>query len=123
MPDIFMNAGGVTVSYFEWTKNLSHMRYGRLERRLDHARRLNLVGAIEGLVDRPFEGPLRERLTAGTSEEDLVNSGLEETMVNAFQEIVEIRSRYKKIDDLRTAAYLCAIEKIAASYLELGVFP
>jgi len=123
LPDIFMNAGGVTVSYFEWTKNISHMRYGRLEKRLDHAKRMNLVGAIEGLVGRRFEGSLRTTLTRGTDEEDLVNSGLEETMVTAFQQILDIRDRYKKVNDLRTAAYLCAIEKIAAAYLELGVFP
>ena len=123
MPDIFMNSGGVTVSYFEWTRNISHIRYGRLDRRLDHARRTNLVDAIEGLVDRRFDRQQRTRLTAGTNEEDLVNAGLEETMVTAFQEIVDIRNRYKKVTDLRTAAYLCAIEKVAAAYLELGIFP
>jgi len=123
MPDIFMNAGGVTVSYFEWTRNISHMRYGRLERRLDHDRRTNLVGAIEELVGRRFDGPRRSGLTAETQEEDLVNSGLEETMVTAFREILEIRNRYRAVKDLRTAAYLCAIEKIAAAYLELGIFP
>ena len=82
MPDIFMNAGGVTVSYFEWTRNISHMRYGRLDRRLDHARRTNLVDAVEELVDRRFDHKKREKLTEGTDEEDLVNSGLEETMAH-----------------------------------------
>jgi len=123
MPDIFMNSGGVTVSYFEWTKNLSHMRYGRLEKRLDEAKRENLVGSIEKLVDRRFTGALRENLTRGTGEEDLVNSGLEETMITAFQEIVDVRRRFRKVADMRTAAYLSAIEKIGKSYLELGVFP
>jgi glutamate dehydrogenase (NAD(P)+) len=118
-----MNSGGVTVSYFEWTRNISHIRYGRLDRRLDHARRTNLVDAVEGLVDRRFDRKQRDKLTAGTSEEDLVNSGLEETMVTAFQEIVDIRNRHKKVTDLRSAAYLCAIEKVAAAYLELGIFP
>ena len=99
------------------------MRYGRLERRLDHARRTNLVDAVEDLVERRFDGKKREKLTEGTDEEDLVNSGLEETMATAFQEIVDIRNRYKKVKDLRTAAYLCAIEKVAAAYLELGIFP
>ncbi len=123
MPDIFMNAGGVTVSYFEWTKNLSHMRYGRLEKRLDEAKRENLVGSIEKLVDRKFTGKLREALTRGTGEEDLVNSGLEETMVTAFEEILEIRRRFRKVRDMRTAAYLSAIQKVGNAYLELGVFP
>jgi glutamate dehydrogenase (NAD(P)+) len=123
MPDIFMNAGGVTVSYFEWTKNISHMRYGRLEKRLDHAKRENLVGAIEQLVEGEFPAGKREQLVRGTDERDLVNSGLEETMITAFDEILEIRNRFRKVDDLRTAAYISAIRKIAASYLELGIFP
>jgi glutamate dehydrogenase (NAD(P)+) len=123
MPDIFMNSGGVTVSYFEWTKNLSHMRYGRLEKRLDETKRQNLVGSIEHLVDRKFQGHLRDALTRGTGEEDLVNSGLEETMVTAFQEILDVRRRFRKVQDMRTAAYLSAIEKIGKAYLELGVFP
>lgn len=123
LPDIFMNAGGVTVSYFEWTKNISHMRYGRLEKRLDHAKRENLVGAIETLVGGAFPVPSRENLVRGTDERDLVNSGLEETMVTAFDEIVEIRNRFRKIDDYRTAAYVNAIQKVATSYLELGIFP
>ncbi|MCP3980568.1 MAG: Glu/Leu/Phe/Val dehydrogenase [bacterium] len=123
MPDIFMNAGGVTVSYFEWTKNISHMRYGRLEKRLDHAKRSSLVEAIEGLVDSRFVAEKRENLVRGTDEADLVNSGLEETMITAFQEIVEARNKQRSIKDLRTAAYVCALNKVAMSYLELGVFP
>ena len=123
LPDIFMNAGGVTVSYFEWTKNLSHMRYGRLEKRLDHARRASLVDAVEGLVDRDFDAVLRRKLTEDTNEEDLVNSGLEETMVSAFREILQIRRRFRTVNDMRTAAYICAIEKIAESYKQLGLWP
>ena len=123
LPDIFMNAGGVTVSYFEWTKNISHMRYGRLEKRLDHAKRASLVGAIETLVSEEFPRSLRDGLVRGTDERDLVCSGLEETMVSAFDEILEARNRYRSIDDLRTAAYVNAIQKIATSYLELGIFP
>jgi len=123
LPDIFMNAGGVTVSYFEWTKNISHMRYGRLEKRLDHAKRENLVGAIESLVDHPFPRRQRESLVRGTDEEDLVNSGLEETMVTAYGEILEIRNRYRSIADMRTAAYINALQKVCKSYLELGIFP
>jgi glutamate dehydrogenase (NAD(P)+) len=123
LPDIFINAGGVTVSYFEWTKNISHMRYGRLEKRLDHARRENLVTAIERLVDDKFQVALREGLVRGIDERDLVNSGLEETMVTAFEEILEIRNRRRSVGDLRTAAYISAIEKVGQSYLELGIFP
>jgi glutamate dehydrogenase (NAD(P)+) len=66
---------------------------------------------------------MRANLTRGSDEEDLVNSGLEETMITAFQEIADIRNRHKQIPDLRTAAFVCAIRKIAASYQDLGIFP
>jgi glutamate dehydrogenase (NAD(P)+) len=121
LPDIFMNAGGVTVSYFEWTKNLSHMRYGRLQKRVDLAKRASLVDAIENLVSSSF--PDRGTLMRETDERDLVNSGLEETMITAFGEIAEIRARRKNVQDMRTAAYISAINKVGTSYLELGVFP
>ncbi len=123
LPDIFMNAGGVTVSYFEWTKNLSHLRYGRLEKRVDQAKLENLVASLENLVGHKFPKKKRQELIAGTDERDLVNSGLEETMICAFQEILEIRNRTKNVNDMRTAAYICAIQKVARGYLELGVFP
>lgn len=123
MPDIFMNSGGVTVSYFEWTKNLSHMRYGRLEKRVDQAKRSNLVDALEVLVGNKFPKEKRQQLISGTDEKDLVNSGLEETMVCAYQEILDIRRRSNTAEDMRTAAYICAIQKVARGYLELGIFP
>jgi len=123
LPDIFMNSGGVTVSYFEWTKNLSHMRYGRLEKRVDQAKRENLVVALEDMVGHKFPKTKRNQLIAGTDESDLVNSGLEETMVCAYREILEIRNRNKAVADMRTAAYVCAIQKVARGYLELGIFP
>jgi len=123
MPDIFMNSGGVTVSYFEWTKNLSHMRYGRLEKRVDQAKRENVVGALEDMVGHKFPKKKRQQLIAGTDERDLVNSGLEETMVCAFREIQDIGKRNKGGIDMRTAAYICAIQKVARGYLELGIFP
>ncbi len=123
LPDIFMNAGGVTVSYFEWTKNLSHMRYGRLEKRVDQAKRENLVGALEKSVGHKFPKKQRDELISGTDERDLVNSGLEETMVCAFREILETRNKMNSVKDMRTAAYVCAIRKVARGYLELGIFP
>jgi glutamate dehydrogenase (NAD(P)+) len=123
LPDIFMNAGGVTVSYFEWTKNISHMRYGLMEKRLDAAQRSAMLSATEEVLRIPFPEKIREGLIRGVDEIDLVRSGLEETMVTAFQEILDARSRYRGVTDLRTAAFLVAIEKIGRSYLELGVFP
>ncbi len=123
LPDIYLNSGGVTVSYFEWTKNISHMRYGRLEKRLDEYQRTNLVRATEELVQRRFPEEVRQNLIREIGEEDLVNSGLEETMVTAFREIWEIQERIEEIQDVRTAAYVDAIQKVGKAYLELGVFP
>jgi len=123
LPDIYLNAGGVTVSYFEWTKNISHMRYGRLEKRLDEVQRTALVRSTEDLVKRQFPDSVRQNLLRGIDEEDLVNSGLEETMITAFHEIWEIRERIRDVRDMRTAAYVSAIQKVGAAYLELGVFP
>jgi len=123
LPDIYMNAGGVTVSYFEWTKNLSHMRYGRLEKRIDEAQRSSLVRATEELAKKQFPEKVREGLVRGVNEVDLVNSGLEETMITAFGEIWDIRQKTKGIEGLRTAAFVSAIQKVGSAYLELGVFP
>jgi len=123
LPDIYMNAGGVTVSYFEWTKNLSHIRYGRIEKRIDEAKRATLVSATEKLVQAEFPEKVRRSLVRSVGEEDLVNSGLEETMITAFRELLNVRNRFKKVEDLRTAAHICAIQKVGTSYLELGIFP
>ena len=123
MPDIFMNAGGVTVSYFEWTRNLGHMRYGRLEKRLDHLKRENLVSAMEDLADSKVPKARRLSLIQDTEERDLVHSGLEETMITAFNEIVEAGKRARLGSDMRTAAYICALQKVGRSYMDLGIFP
>jgi glutamate dehydrogenase (NAD(P)+) len=123
VPDIFLNAGGVTVSYFEWGKNISHMRYGRMQKRQEEMKFEHLVSATEHLLGQEFPQRLRRLLTKGPDELDLVNSGLEETMINAYQQIREIWKRRKNINDLRTAAFVSAIEKVALSYRELGIFP
>jgi glutamate dehydrogenase (NAD(P)+) len=123
LPDIYLNAGGVTVSYFEWTKNLSHMKFGRMEKRIDEATRTATIDATENLVGKSFPTSVKQALVRGVDEIDLVRSGLEETMIVAFNEVLETRNRFKGIHDLRTAAYLCAIDKIGTSYLELGIFP
>ena len=123
LPDIYLNAGGGTVSYFEWTKNISHMRYGLMQKRVDAAQRTSMLSATEEMLRVPFPEKIREGLIRGVDEVDLVRSGLEETMVVAFQEILDARGRYRGVTDLRTAAFLVAIEKIGRSYIELGVFP
>lgn len=123
IPDIYANAGGVVVSYFEWLKNLSHVRFGRLERRRQAASELRLLSAIERATGTPFAAADRARFVEAPDESSIVNSGLEETMVTAYQELRETLRRRPAAQDLRTAAFLNAIDKVARSYLELGIFP
>ena len=121
LPDFYLNAGGVTVSYFEWIKNLSHIRFGRMERRLDELRGGRIVEVIEAVVGRKVPGELAAKLTVGADELDLIRSGLDDTMRRAYQEIREVWHARPQVQDLRTAAYVVAIEKIARSYLEMGM--
>lgn len=122
VPDAYINAGGVTVSYFEWVKNLGHVRFGRMEKRFDEAAYGRLLKAVEGVTGRSFTADEVERLTQGASEEDLVNSGLEETMIGAYHPIREVWKRQGGMD-MRTAAMIVAIDKVALSYEQLGIFP
>ena len=121
LPDIFVNAGGVTVSYFEWTRNLSHMRFGRLQRRYDELRGQNLVAAMEALTQGRVPDDLSNEISRGASELDLVRSGLDDAMRMAFQGLREIMKVHPAIKDYRTAAYAVAITKIAQSYYDLGM--
>jgi glutamate dehydrogenase (NAD(P)+) len=123
IPDIFLNAGGVTVSYFEWIKNLSHVRFGRVGKRFEEAAQERMVSAIEKATGQVFSDDERHKIAHGADEIDLVNSGLEETMVGAYRQIREQRMRDSRITDLRTAAFLHALSKVATTYLELGIFP
>lgn len=122
VPDVYLNAGGVTVSYFEWLKNLSHVRFGRMESRFDSAQFSRLLNLIETGTGMSVSAKERQILTSGANELDLVRSGLEDTMVNAYESIREIYKR-KKLDSLRTAAFVYALSKVGESYQELGVFP
>jgi len=121
IPDTYLNAGGVTVSYFEWLKNLSHVRFGRMDRRFGENATKELLQAIEKATNTTFSDHDLMRLSHGASEEDLVNSGLEDTMITALDQIVEIRREFSV--DLRTAAFISAINKVAISYQQLGIFP
>ena len=123
VPDMYLNAGGVTVSYFEWLKNLSHVRYGRLEKRFTENMNTHILGQIEELSGKKVKGPSREMILHGPDEVDLVYSGLEETMINATREIMETWQENPDIPDMRTAAYVVAINKVATAYAELGIFP
>ncbi len=123
IPDMYCNAGGVTVSYFEWLKNLSHMRFGRMEKRFDQNTYGNLVGLVERMTGKTIGQKEKKLLTRGADEVDLVRSGLEETMVTAYDQIRMVMKRKKKVEDLRTAAFISALDKIGSDYLALGIFP
>jgi glutamate dehydrogenase (NAD(P)+) len=123
VPDAYINAGGVTVSYFEWVKNLGHVRFGRLQKRFEQGAYTRLLQAVEGVTGRQFSPAEIERVTKGASEEDLVNSGLEETMIGAYHPIRREWKERRGQVDLRTAAMIVAIDKVALSYEQLGIFP
>jgi glutamate dehydrogenase (NAD(P)+) len=123
VPDMFLNAGGVTVSYFEWLKNLSHVRYGRLGKRFDENMNIHILGVIEDLTGKKVSDRERKFIAHGADEVDLVYSGLEETMHAALHEVREIMVSNSDIHDMRTAAYVCAINKVGAAYEQLGIFP
>lgn len=123
VPDMYLNAGGVTVSYFEWLKNISHVRYGRLEKRFSENQNAELITAVENVIGKKISTAEKNILLQGPREIDLVNSGLEDTMVGAYHEIRETYKNTKGVQDLRTAAYINAINKIGVAYEELGIFP
>jgi glutamate dehydrogenase (NAD(P)+) len=123
IPDVYANAGGVTVSYFEWLKNLAHIRFGRIERRHEQAAGQRMLRAIETLTGGTFTDEQRAAFVPGLDELTLVNSGLEESMINAYHELREMRLRDRRIPDLRTAAFVSAINKVSRTYRELGIFP
>jgi glutamate dehydrogenase (NAD(P)+) len=123
IPDVYINAGGVTVSYFEWVKNLSHVRFGRVGKRFEEAAFDRMLSAVEKATGRFFSEEDRHKIARGADEIDLVNSGLEETMITAYQQIRDLMKRESRLKDLRTAAFLNAVQKVATTYLELGIFP
>jgi glutamate dehydrogenase (NAD(P)+) len=123
VPDMYLNAGGVTVSYFEWLKNLSHVRYGRLEKRFTENANSQIVKQMEQMTGKKMSDDDKQFIAHGPDEIDLVHSGLEETMITATREIMEIWKANPSIPDMRTAAYVCAINKVGNSYQELGIFP
>lgn len=123
IPDMYLNAGGVTVSYFEWLKNLSHVRYGRMEKRFTENMNSHILEQMETLTNQKVTDAERRFIMHGPEEVDLVHSGLEETMITATREIMDIWKANAEIPDMRTAAYVCAINKVGTSYAELGIFP
>jgi glutamate dehydrogenase (NAD(P)+) len=120
IPDIYANAGGVTVSYFEWIRNISHIRMGRLHKRYEEDRGEVILKALEQISPNKLSQDITNKLVHGANEEDIIASGLEDTMRVSFQEMLEIKSAYN-LDDYRMAAYAIALKKIEKSYLELGI--
>lgn len=121
IPDVYLNAGGVTVSYFEWLKNLSHMRFGRMDKRYEQKATENLIRLFEEMAGKQVPEDLVRKIAKGADEIDLVRSGLEESMINAYQTTREI-AKVENID-LRTAAFVNAIRLIGADYQSMGIFP
>ncbi|MGB2544660.1 MAG: Glu/Leu/Phe/Val family dehydrogenase [Candidatus Micropelagos thuwalensis] len=121
IPDLYANAGGVTVSYFEWIKNLSRIRFGRMQRRADESRYGALIEGIEGITGKSFPDELASRAINGGAEIDLVRSGLEDTMRSTYDVISEVWNREKSAIDLRTAAMMVAVQRIAQGYQSIGI--
>tara|TARA_B110000003_G_scaffold130707_1_gene132861 strand:- start:414 stop:1643 length:1230 start_codon:yes stop_codon:yes gene_type:complete len=125
IPDMYANAGGVTVSYFEWVKNLSHIRFGRMERRREEARNQLIVEELERLSSSDIGWQLtpdfKMKYLKGATELELVRSGLDDTMRGAYNDMAEVWRRRSDVPDMRTAAYLVSIEKVAGAYTAKGL--
>ena len=126
IPDMYANAGGVTVSYFEWVKNLSHIRFGRMQRRQEEARHLLIVNELERLsrdkeLDWQLSPDFKEKYLRGADELELVRSGLDDTMRIAYQSMAEVWHNRDDVHDLRTAAYIVSIGRVALSYTAKGL--
>ena len=126
IPDLYANAGGVTVSYFEWVKNLSHIRFGRMQRRQEEARHQRVIDELERLstsggVDWKLSPGFKDKYLKGADELELVRSGLDDTMRTAYQSMREVWHSRDEVTDLRTAGFLVAIDKVAQSYTAKGL--
>lgn len=121
IPDNYLNAGGVTVSYFEWIKNIQHVRFGRMGKRFEEDSYKKILTVIETVSDRKFTQKELDFLAQGGGEKELVDSGLKDTMVNSYNEINELRKQHDV--DLRTAAFISAINKVGILYEQMGIFP
>ncbi|MEL6701353.1 MAG: glutamate dehydrogenase, partial [Pseudomonadota bacterium] len=126
IPDMYANAGGVTVSYFEWVKNLSHIRFGRMQRRAEESRHQLIVNELERLsadtgIGWQLSPDFKQKYLRGAGELELVRSGLDDTMRQAYNDMADVWRERGDVTDLRTAAYLVAIGKVAASYQAKGL--
>lgn len=123
IPDLYLNAGGVTVSYFEWLKNLSHIQFGRMQKRFEEGTNRKILAKVEELTGKALDPEEAKFISEGPSELALVNSGLEETMIASYRSIREIQAKHNDEIDLRRAAFVFALDKVASSYYMRGIFP
>ena len=121
IPDILANAGGVAVSYFEWVKNIRHIRFGRLEKRRNQLQINNLIEAIEVMTGKSMPKKYKANFMDGIEEIDLIRSGLDDMMIDGFQSVKKEFLETEKMPDFRTAAFKVAIDKIALSYDFIGL--
>ena len=126
IPDLYANAGGVTVSYFEWVKNLSHIRFGRMQRRQEESRHQLLVDELERIsrdssINWTLSPGFKEKYLRGAGELELVRSGLDDTMRAAYQSMREVWRQHDGVQDLRTAGFLVSIGRVAEAYQAKGI--
>ena len=121
IPDLYANAGGVTVSYFEWIKNLSRIRLGRLQRRAQENQTTLMIEALEKMTGSKFPDEYKELVMQGSAEIDLVRSGLEDTMRNTYEVISEVWNKNPNANDLRTSAMMVSVKRVMDSYHSLGL--
>ena len=121
IPDFCANAGGVTVSYFEWIKNLTHIRFGRIQRRQLENQFEALIAGVESITGTPFPTAHRNEVLSGATEINLVRSGLEDTMRGAYNVISATWNETDNVPDLRTAAMMIAVDRVAQSYISIGI--
>lgn len=122
IPDLFANAGGVVVSYFEWVKNLTHIPFGLMERRYDEKGHRTLARSLEAMTGQAFPKDAEDEFFHGRTEIDLVRSGLDDMMRSTY---AELSRRWNNPDDaavdLRNAAYGLAVNRIAEAYKAIGI--
>lgn len=121
LPDLYVNAGGVVVSYFEWVKNLTHIPFGLMERRRRERRNHTIATALERMTGNPFPAEMRDEFLEGGAEIDLVRSGLEDIMRSTWVNIADLLEAQPELGDYRTAAHVASIRRIAAAYEAIGI--
>ena len=120
IPDLYANAGGVAVSYFEWVRNLSHMRFGRMEKRRKEYENASLISIIENSTGSRVSSKTKDILKQGPTEREIVRSGLEDMMTEAYENMSEIWND-NNYPSLRTTAYIYSIKKLVESYKSIGI--